>query len=583
MAYGSASAISYLGSMACGAMEDGTGFAPGCKEVVALTKAAANGQVGITGNARSATNQPDSNAIDTLCNRDISGFGAFTGVVPSAYTSTVGTGLGMDRLNAHVNLMFGTSPIQMAQTFFISQSLVASSKRLAPSLSQLNKGVEFGKFPDLEKLVYPADGVFPNYLGVGYPDIQAVVTNGVSTLVKVASQANFKLLAQDITNLGLAFNLNDIGNFGNPGQIIQALSTADALSATGLDGVLARVGIDPDAIFDIASGQYNVLMQQVLDAITVPALVTNAQKLLGSNIALEKLGDYTNFDKIFINSKDIITFSTMEEFKDKLLAVELGRIENLTQFASYISQITTVSLPTIHNVTNFTKRDYVDSLIAKFLGGTGPNGSITLTDMLGSLGAVGISTPASNYRTAIGNLYAAGEFTTLQTRISELAAGLNGTYTTVISSGPPPVITIADPAGGTHSTYASFQSAKIGQIELACANLMSKRNVNADIQVAIDNWNVIFKQIHNEKTFQSRIDMNYAIRTNFSDNAFHFVTGLRGTIDLDAKKAIINGMVDQAIRDGDIGGEYMRAHIKELENKHVADHFDVRWRSEFDD
>ena len=41
-------------------------------------------------------------------------------------------------------------------------------------------------------------------------------------------------------------------------------------------------------------------------------------------------------------------------------------------------------------------------------------------------------------------------------------------------------------------------------------------------------------------------------------------------------------MVDQAIRDGDVGGEYFRAYIKELENKIVADRYDIRWRAELD-
>ena len=47
-----------------------------------------------------------------------------------------------------------------------------------------------------------------------------------------------------------------------------------------------------------------------------------------------------------------------------------------------------------------------------------------------------------------------------------------------------------------------LSNAKIGQIETACANLMSRRNVNDDIQVAIDNWNPIFKKIFDEKDLQ---------------------------------------------------------------------------------
>jgi hypothetical protein len=583
MAYGSSSSISYLGSMATGALEDGNGLTEGTKELVALTKAEANGHIQLTADVKAA-----GGSVDTLCNRDISGSGAFTGIVPAIYTSTVGAGLGMDRISAHANLMFGTSPIQMAQTFFIANSLVASSKRVAPSLLQLRNGIEFGKLPNADSLEYPEDGVFPYYLGEGYPDLQAVVTNGVSTLVTEASQENFTLLAQDITNLGTVFNLQDIANFGNPGQVIQALNTKDAVAVTGLSQVLANVGIDPSAIYNIADPQYNVLVQQLLDMITVPALLTNAQSLLVTNIDLEKLGDYTDFDKIFKNSKDIITFSSMAEFRLKLQAIELGRMENLTQLANYISRVTTVDLPTIDNITNFVRRDYIDSLVAKFLGGTGPNENITLVDMIGSLGAVGLTTPASNYRTAMKALYDAGELTTIQTHLTQFAAGMGGAYTTVVVVGPPAEISITDPSGisiaqGQEAdVYASYQSAKIGQIETDCANLMSRRNVNEDIQTAIDSWDTLLKKIFDEKDFQSRIDMNYDIRTDYSDNALNFIMGLRGTINDDGKKSIITGMINQAIKDGDVGGEYLRAYLKELENKEVANDFDIRWRAELD-
>jgi hypothetical protein len=278
----------------------------------------------------------------------------------------------------------------------------------------------------------------------------------------------------------------------------------------------------------------------------------------------------------------------MEEFRLKLQAIELGRMENLTQLANYISRVTTVDLPTISNITNFVRRDYIDSLVAKFLGGSGPNENITLVDMIGSLGAVGLTTPASNYRTAIKALYDAGELTTIQTHLTQFAAGMGGDYTTVISAGPPQRITISDPSGiniaedEASAVYASYQSAKIGQIETDCANLMSRRNVNSDIQTAIDSWDTLLKKIFDEKDFQSRIDMNYDIRTDYSDNALNFIMGLRGTINDDGKKSIITGMINQAIKDGDVGGEYLRAYLKELENKEVANDFDIRWRAELD-
>ena len=584
MAYGSSTTISYLGAMAAGAMADGLGFKPATQGIAPLIQAAANSNSAKTSSARVATNA-DATTIDTLCNRDISGSGAFTGVVPEIYTSTVGTGIGVDRMKAHGNLMFGSSPIQMAQTFFIADGFVGTSKRLAPTLSKLDAGVEFGKFPNVDSLVYPADGVFPNYLGSGYPDYQAVVTNGVSTLVTTASVANFQLLASDLVNLGSAFSISDIANFANPGQVVAALNNVDGLTASGLNVVLAAVGIDPSTIYNLGNSTYNVLMQEVLNAVNVSELVANTQILLNTNIAnMTSLGDYTNFDKIFVNSKDIISFSTIEEFREKLQALELGGIETVAQLAAYINNVEPASLPTIGNNTDFVVTSYVDDMIAKFLGGTGPNGAITLSDMIGVLGGVGISTHATEYITVMNRLYTAGELTALQSRLDELTNGLNGSYTTVVDPGPPEIISISDPFDSSiHASYASFQANKIGHIEAACAALMSRRNVNSDIQLAIDAWNNLFKKINDEKDFQSRIDMNYAIRTNFADNAVSFIQGLRGTMDQYDKAAIINGMVDEAVRQGDVGGEYMRAYIKELENKQVADEYDIRWRAEFDE
>ena len=330
---------------------------------------------------------------------------------------------------------------------------------------------------------------------------------------------------------------------------------------------------------------YNVIMQSILDGVTTPDLIANAQTLLETTVSnMTSLGDYTDFDKIFVNSKEIITFSTMAEFRTKLQAIELGRIETVAELAAYINNVEPASLPSIGSNTDFVVTSYVDDMIANFLGGTGPYGSITLSDMIGILGGVGISTYATEYITVMNRLYTAGELTALQSRLDELTNGLNGSYTTVVSPGPPAVISITDPFDSSiHSSYASFQANKIGHIEAACAALMSRRNVNSDIQLAIDSWNKLFKKIHDEKTFQSRIDMGYEIRTNLKDNAYSFVTGLRGTMDQYDKAAIINGMVNQAVAEGDVGGEYMRAYIKELENKSVADDYDIRWRAEFDE
>jgi hypothetical protein len=583
MAYGSSTTISYLGTLAAGAIADGQGFATATQDIAARTNQAANNHIQTTVSAVNATNASPA-TIYSMGYGDAHGNGAFTGVVPQGFVGSVGSNTGMAGLHAHATLMFGSSPLQMAQTFFAAEGLVSISEDLAPTLSKLNTGVEFGKFPNVDSLVYPANGVFPNYLGSGYPDYQAVVTNGISTLVTSASVENFQLLASDLTNLGEAFDISNIADFGNPGQVIAALDAAGGLSATGLDVALAQVGIDPSKIYNLGLDTYNVIMQTILNSVTTPELINNAQTLLGTAIAnMTSLGDYTNFDKIFVNSQDVISFSTMAEFKTKLQALELGRIETVAQLAAYINNVEPASLPSIGNNTNFVVTSYVDDMIAKFLGGTGPNGSITLSDMIGILGGVTVRGHATQYQNAMDRLYAAGTLTALRARINELVAGLNGDYTT----GTAPNFIITDPNGGATygpsdpPDYASFQAAKITQIESACAAIIS--GGGDDVQLAIDSWLAIFRKVRDEKDFQSRVDMGYSIRTNLIDNAYSFVTGLRGTMDQYDKAAIINGMVNEAVRQGDVGGEYMRAYIKELENKSVADDYDIRWRAEFDE
>ena len=75
--------------------------------------------------------------------------------------------------------MFGTGPIQMAQTFFIAEGFTQTSERLAPTLDKLNAGVEFGKM-NLINWNIPMELPLPWEV---LARTKAVVTNGLSSLV----------------------------------------------------------------------------------------------------------------------------------------------------------------------------------------------------------------------------------------------------------------------------------------------------------------------------------------------------------------------------------------------------------------
>jgi hypothetical protein len=579
--------ISYLGAMAVGAMIDGQGFRPYLGHVDTMN-ATANGLFGKVEAARQAANTrgvSNANSIRDIGERDILGNGAFTGTVTDAYKSTVGSGSVLTQYKAHINLMFGSNPLQMAQTMGIVGSLTNTSAQLAPTLEKLNAGIDFGRMPGLDKLEYPANGVFPTYLGSGYPDYLAVQTNGTSTLFNNPTSENYTKLANDLARLGNTFDLNNIENFGNPGQIIQRLIELNGIGLSGLTAVLDSINLDPNLIFDLGSANYNELMLQVLQSVTTPTYITNAQDIMTSAIEnMTSLASYVDFDIIFVESKDVVSFKTIDEFRTKLQAIELGRISTPQELANYLVSINIRSLPTIKNRSNFVERDYVQSAINKFLGGTGTNGRITLVDMVGLLGGIGIQDQVSAYNTAMKTLDTAGEFITLSALFNELTAGLNGDYTT-ITVVTPEEVSISPPRGPAHTgltagAYDSFSAYYVGLIEAELQRLMSRRNVEPNFDIAINNYKLIVKKIYDEKEFQSRIDMNYGFRTNYPDTAYTFITSATNDINDPGRKEVILGMNEQAVQEGDVAAEFIRAFINEGENKSVGSVYDVRWRSE---
>jgi hypothetical protein len=241
-------------------------------------------------------------------------------------------------------------------------------------------------------------------------------------------------------------------------------------------------------------------------------------------------------------------------------------------------------LPTIKNRTNFVERDYIQPAIDKFLGGTGTNGSITIVDMVGLLGGIGITTEVSAYKTAMDALDSAGELTTLINLFTEFTAGLNGDYTT-ITVVTPEEVRIVPPSGTVHddltaAAYDSFSAEYVGLIEAELQRLMSRRNVQSNLDVAINNYKLIVKKIYTEKDFQSRIDMNYGFRTNYADIAYSFITNATNSVNEPGKKEILLGMIEQAVQEGDVAAEYIRAFVNENENKSIGALYDVRWRAE---
>lgn len=610
--------ISYLGIMATGALLDGKGYASAEGAMIANYSSAGNGIFTKATDCvqRAKTLQTlgmpssETEKIATVGNRDFLGSGAFNNAIPDDLSSRIPsatTSTAIQGIKAHVDLMFGTRPLDMVQTVQIAGDLPSQSLQLAPSLDAANKGINFGRQSGVESLVYPADGVFPTFLGSAYRNYKDVVTNGLSSLFVDASDANFALLADDLDTLGSAFSLDVAQQFGNPGQVVGALAAVDGLDATGLDVVLANLRIDPSTIFNLGDATYNRVMQAVLDAVTTPELIANAQELLGSSIEnMTSLGDYTDFDKVFAQSKAVLDFDSYASFATKLAAIELGSIEASTQLAALLRSTKAGDLPSIGNSTQFLQGEYLVQLINNFLGGTGTRNAITITDMVGLLGGQGVGTAPTDLGAALDALHTAGRLTKLNGLYQDLLDTLNGLHVVNPSDGALPAgvtaekivddsihgpVTILETdvnpsfSGGSAPYYTGliplYLSSKLALIEAELRVIRDSANVDENIDKAITAHRTIMAKLDKEKDFQSRIDMNYTYRNGYPDIALSWTTNLPTLLEEEGYKDLILAMVEQAQATGDSGADFVFAYLRETENKEASDIYDVTWRSEF--
>ena len=168
--------------------------------------------------------------------------GALSNGIGGPYSS-IGGGTFTAALGEHTSELFGNSPIQSFQTFNAAESFSNASQEIAGSLNSMlgPGGVNFGQAVSSITQTLPVDGDFGNYLGSSVSDLQGMVTNGLSSLTSVVG--DMPTFASELSSLGTAYDLNNLQEFGNPGQLIQQINSVGGLDVTGISSALKQVGL----------------------------------------------------------------------------------------------------------------------------------------------------------------------------------------------------------------------------------------------------------------------------------------------------------------------------------------------------
>lgn len=501
------------------------------------------------------------------------GFGAISGALGETFSSIGGDSF-LDGLSTHATDLFGSSVTEAMQAFDASEVFSTISQEIAGPLTSA-LGAEFGQTISSLTQALPVSGDVGNFLGKSIPDMQALVTNGLSTLTNVVS--DIPGFASDLGNLGSAFDLNDITNFGNPGQLVGKLIGAGAGGITGITSALQEVGLEVSnsgQIANLAGGQFNGVVNDALSMITNPEMIQNAQSILGSNLSgLSSMADFTNLRTVMPVSFSKIPFDTFSELREQLSNVDLGALSTPKQLGEVLTATTVALLPTIGNSGLPYDINALTNLGNKFLGSSGPNNSILVSDLIGSLGGIGLSSHATLYKAAIVEMDNLGALNTLRDMYTELQNGVNQVYT---SGG-----VITDPRNGsTHTDLDSFVFEKIEQIRAEITSIANNSTWSGAFGTARSAWQSMQKKIYDEKIHAAKTDLHLSDRNNDSETAYDFVTGM---VERAAKTdiiAILEGMANTAAEDGDHYGEYWQALIAESKNRNVAQQYDIRWRGE---
>ena len=394
------------------------------------------------------------------------------------------------------------------------------------------------------------------YLGSTFTTMNSLITGNLSD-VNLAMRA----FGTDLAALGQLIDLNNLGNFGSPAALLRQLATLTNITP-GVSNALIQAGIDQADINDIANPNVNVNdnIQRLAYLGMLNVTGTDLEQVLAVFGVLtpniNTMADLLNPVKIFPNSYPSLTVSTYNQDTStvlraiydnnqgavnsklliylpryvlilggsnmityqrlslivpadqalacKAIQVSLQQIKNinnlsLTQLSTaFINMQTTKDLDLISSLATAVPPSVAAFYANTYATGSGPNGTLVLTDLLGAAVGVPFTSNLTNVTTTINSMTSAGILNTLTITYVRMQNTVDGVYTdfsgnVVIPPGPGSgtygnadaalnalIIAAAGEVSGIENAYPT-QSSVLNSNFISMAANLNTENINLSL------------------------------------------------------------------------------------------------------
>ena len=389
-------------------------------------------------------------------------FPALTGAIPTAYQSSLGSASMTSTVSTEANNILGNGDLgQFEMVLGAAQSLVSQTNRL------INSSVNAAQ---------PTNTI-------AYTTQDNLITGGFSGVTQA-----FAAFGRDLLHLGVAINLKDLNNLGSPVSLLRQINALSG-SWPELNTKLIAAGIPQYLAEDPETANFSDLQQRIIylamTEITGNTLTQILKILRVTTPGIQTLADLLNPVKIFptsfntltmptknglrgiyINSTGAINTSLATQLPPNILSsyAQLRQIIPSDQalankaLQNSLEQIKTIFdaiLPTLATVASELESNVGLNAINALTGplpanvlayytqtlasGTGPNGTLLLADVIGSIVGWNINNQLANTVTILNTMTSEGDFVSLTNTSTGLYPTMtntkNGNYTGF--SGPP--------------------------------------------------------------------------------------------------------------------------------------------------
>lgn len=343
--------------------------------------------------------------------------------------------------------------------------------------------------------------------------------------------SDLQLFAADLARLGQLWNLSRLNYLGFPSELIYQLYQVAGLLPE-LASRLANSGVTETMLANSVltgnpvAAEINARLYQVMLTITGPTLdqikflldvttpglsnmadLLNPVKILPNSyqtltvrvptgnansstlapIYLQSAAVNSNLRLLFVDNETYLELSKIippdQALANLALALTLSQVKNifvpsLPEFAAAVAVIeTNKDLADIEALSQPVPSNISTSLTNELATGTGPNGTITLLDMLGVVAGVPYANTYQTITSGIDQLQSTGALNVLTSNTSGvwtvMQNTLDGVYTAIANIGPPEEYTITIPAGLPGAgTYTTVDDAFVSGLLPAAANLI---------------------------------------------------------------------------------------------------------------